>query len=434
MNKVHCKSMIAAVLLMMVCPIALRAQSFQPLNGGFEQWDGSGSTAEPTHWNSFATSDGTYSGMASTPHHYHRNGGRPGTTGSSYLTIYTKSIIGIKANGNMTTGRIHAGSMSASSSDNYNYTQRSNSDFSQPFTATPDSMCVWVSYYAKDAGSEASITATIHGDSDFKDPNDINTASLYAGIVKIEFGRTTTHPVLPDWQLKKVPVVYNGTAAPAYLLISLTTNKTPGSGDANDSLLVDDIYFIYSSWLTDVRLNGATLEGFSKGHLDYSARVSSFDSVDISYTTEVNDATVAVAWDSISDTVRLYTLTVTAEDGVTQHVYSIEITSEENGQGGTGDDDDDDDDGDDDGDDEGISGVEELRLAVSPNPSDGLFRISVEGTQLRQVEVFDLGGKSYGLWTVKCGQLDVSALPAGTYVIRATTTQGKVFATSIVKN
>ena len=34
---------------------------YQLPNPGFEQWDG-GTTSEPTHWNSFATSDGTFSG------------------------------------------------------------------------------------------------------------------------------------------------------------------------------------------------------------------------------------------------------------------------------------------------------------------------------------------------------------------------------------
>ena len=36
-------------------------------NPGFEQWDG-GNTSEPTHWNSFATSDGNYATLASSPH------------------------------------------------------------------------------------------------------------------------------------------------------------------------------------------------------------------------------------------------------------------------------------------------------------------------------------------------------------------------------
>ena len=158
-------------LLLAAFSLTATAQNYQIPNGGFEDWDDAAATAEPAHWNSFATSDGTFSGFASTPHHYHRQGGRPGTSGQSYLTIYSTSIIGIVANGNMTTGRIHAGGLSASSSDNYNYTQRSQSDFSLPFTATPDSLYVWVSFYAADAASKASITATLHGANDFRDPN-----------------------------------------------------------------------------------------------------------------------------------------------------------------------------------------------------------------------------------------------------------------------
>ena len=135
----------------------LHSQSFQLLNAGFEQWDG-GSGSEPTHWNTFESSDGTYASMASDNHHYRRAGHRTGGSGSYYLTIYTKSIMGVKANGNMTTGRIHAGSMSAGSSSNYNYTQRSNSDHSQPFTATPDSMYLWVSFYAGSGSSTAQVS------------------------------------------------------------------------------------------------------------------------------------------------------------------------------------------------------------------------------------------------------------------------------------
>ena len=100
---------------------SLNAQTIYQLpNAGFEQWDSDELTAEPTNWNSFATSDGPWASLASSPHHYHRHGSRPGGTGSHYLTIYTQSIIGIKANGNMTTGRIHAGGITPTSSDNYN--------------------------------------------------------------------------------------------------------------------------------------------------------------------------------------------------------------------------------------------------------------------------------------------------------------------------
>ncbi len=166
--------------LMASATIALGQSTFQLPNAGFEQWDG-GYDKEPTYWNTFESSDGSYASLASDNHHYRRSGHRPGGTGNYYLTIYTKSIIGIKANGNMTTGRIHAGSMSAASEENYNYTQRSNSEHCRPFTATPDSMYVWVSFYAASSSSVAQVEAIIHGDNDFRAPNHVGDASKYKG-------------------------------------------------------------------------------------------------------------------------------------------------------------------------------------------------------------------------------------------------------------
>ena len=175
--------------MLMAC-LSARGQ-YQLENSGFEQWDGD-NTSEPAHWNTFSSADGSYAGLASSNHHYRRAGGRPGSSGNYYLTIYTRSIMGVKANGNMTTGRIHAGAMSATSSDNYNYTQRSNDAFSQAFTATPDSLRVWVSYYAADAASEASVEVFIHGDCDFRTPNDAGDKSLEWGHARVAVTRTTS--------------------------------------------------------------------------------------------------------------------------------------------------------------------------------------------------------------------------------------------------
>ena len=57
---------------------------YQLSNSGFESWDGSAIDAEPTHWNSFATCDGTWSSFASQTHHYQpskRFGERSGLQG-----------------------------------------------------------------------------------------------------------------------------------------------------------------------------------------------------------------------------------------------------------------------------------------------------------------------------------------------------------------
>ena len=389
-----------AIGLSLLATVSLSAQNnYQLPNNGFESWDGSANDAEPTHWNSFATCDGSWSSLASSTHHYHRHGSRPGGTGSHYLTIYTQSILGIKANGNMTTGRIHAGSLSASSSDNYNYTERSNADHSCPFTATPDSMYVWVSFYAGSGNSVAQVEAVLHGNSDFKAPNDVSNTSLYKGRAVAEFTRTTTSDSQMQWQLMKVPFVYNGTSTANYMLVNMTTNKNPGEGDGYDSLSVDDIEFIYSAWLTSIKVNGEAVEGFQKDNFYYSVSVEDMDALQsavVEGVTEVADATVSVSRETISDTSVRVTLTVKAEDSVTVREYHVVLST-------------------------GMPVVsiadvqQEEALRVYPNPVENVLNVKGDG----RVMVCDVTGR-----VVKeaesCGsvQIDLSSLPAGVYFVR----------------
>ena len=369
---------------------------YQLPNAGFEQWDG-GNESEPTHWNTFGTSDGSYASLASSNHHYRRPGHRTGGNGDYYLTIYTKSIIGVKANGNMTTGRIHAGSTSASSSSNYNYTQRSNSDHCQPFTATPDSMYVWVSFYAGSSGSVAQISAIIHGDNDFKSPNNEDQTELYTGRAVAQTSRTTTSASQMNWQQVKVPFVYDGTAQPAYILVSLTTNKTAGAGDKNDSLSIDDIEFIYSAWLTDISIDGTTVDGFEKGRFNYTIHVddiADFGVDNISYTSEVEDVNVERSITEIDDTTIIISLSVTAEDEVTQKTYNITATSGMPGQTVA------------------IKDIDSHKVLLFPNPAKEHITVNCDGL----LELTNMRGLTVLHRRCNSGDIvDISNLPHGVY-------------------
>lgn len=369
---------------------------FQLPNPGFEQWDGN-STSEPTYWNSFATADGSFAGAASTPHHYRRSGGRPGASGSHYLTIYTKSILGIKANGNMTTGRIHAGAMTAASSENYNYTQRGNSDHCQPFSGTPDSMYVWVSFYAQSEGSQAQVSAFLHGNNDFQSPNHENNADLYCGKATIQFPRTTTSASSMQWQQLRIPFVYDGNASPAYMLINLTTNATPGSGDANDSLSIDDIEFIYSSWLNGISVGGEPISWFSKGTMDYTVGVSDTSQLttsEVTATPEASDATLRIDRSRLDDTTALVAITVTAEDGVTMHTYCVTLTSSNS---------------------VGIDAVKGNPVQIYPNPATDRITVEAEG----EVSLHDLTGRLLTTRTVHGSDtFDLTPFPSGVYLLR----------------
>lgn len=390
-------------LATMFTPMLQAQNTFQLPNAGFEEWDGTGLSDEPTHWNSFASSDGSWAALASSPHHYHRYGSHPGGTGSSYLTIYTQSIIGIKANGNMTTGRIHAGSMSASSSDNYNYTERSNADHSLPFTATPDSMYVWVSFFAYHTVSEAQVEAILHGDNDFRAPNDVSDPSKYKGRAVIHTTRTTEYPDQMGWTLLKAAFNYNGSSTGNYMLVNMTTNNTPGAGEGDDSLSIDDIVFIYSAWLNGINVDGTPVADFDKGRFDYTVRLadtSRLGTAPVEAITEVSDATVNMTRERLSDTSAKVTITVTAEDSVTVRVYSVMLTAPTEPAP------------------VGIAETEDVTtFKVYPNPAQTILNIVAEG----EVTITDMRGSV--MTTHQCHgttQIDISNLPQGAYIIRAT--------------
>lgn len=83
----------------------------------------------------------------------------------------------------------------------------------------------------------------------------------------------------------------------------------------------------------------------------------------------------------------------------------------------------------------GISGIDGVRMTVSPNPSSGPVHVAVEGAQLRQIELFDLSGRRiYGSSELRApgSEADLSGLAPGTYLLRAATSRGDVVAKIII--
>lgn len=320
-----------AGLLICLWPASHTFAQYQLTNPGFENWDGTASSARPLGWSSFPQADGSYASLASTAQHAHRTGGRPGTAGSSFVTIWTRSVFGIKANGNMTTGQIHAGAMSASSSDNYNYTHRG-STYCHTFSGTPDSMYVWVSFYAASSSSTAAVRAYIHGNNDFRDANDVNDATLYKGKAVAQFTPTTSNASSRTWVQQKVPFVYDGFSSVNYILMSMTTNVTPGGGAANDSLSVDDIEFIYSAWLDNISINWDSIDDFQRGRLDYTDTVATYSLLQgstVQFSPQASDATVTVDTLWLNSHTRQFQLHVLAEDSVTTRTYTVTLVGPE---------------------------------------------------------------------------------------------------------
>ena len=229
-------------------------QQFQ--NYTFEEWETvKDGCVEPKNWNSFMTADAGSAAFVGDLSKYLKDQvsksteKRPGSTGSYSAKIFstaTKILVTIVANGNMTTGKIYAGSTSANNDGNYNFTKRSDDNFNTKITTIPDSLTVWVAFKPKDASSNARITTTLHGDTDLKQlaKSGDSPTNMVCATANQEIAATSTSAVV--WKRVTIPFTKGSHNDPRYILTTFNTNKTPGGGSEGDELYVDDICLIYN--------------------------------------------------------------------------------------------------------------------------------------------------------------------------------------------
>ncbi len=238
------KKLSLAVLCLLVFAAGIAKAQNQVNNSGFENWENIGAaTEEPLEWNSFKTGSGSL--VAFTAQEIKRSPVvRMGATETYSCVLWSKSTLGIIANGNISTGQINADNMVPTDPTNYNITHTANPAFSETIGMKPDSLVIWVRFKPANAtGTDsARIHAIIHDTYDCKDPIDAASLPHVVGEATLNFESTNN-----VWIRKSFPFVYNGAAtSPDYILISVTTNKTPGGGSAGDSLYIDDMEMIYN--------------------------------------------------------------------------------------------------------------------------------------------------------------------------------------------
>ena len=179
--------------------------------------------------------------------------------------MWPKSVMGVTANGNLTCGRMNAGSMSASGSSNYNYTQRSDSRFNTPINTIPDSLAVWVCFRSASADQNARARAIIHGDADFREVANgtFDPSDKLVAMASRSFKRTSTSEGSYTWRRLSIPFVEQGPCHdPRYILFTITTNEIPGQGGTSDDMYVDDILLIYNP---SVRMGAIEKDHFMMG-------------------------------------------------------------------------------------------------------------------------------------------------------------------------
>ncbi len=232
------------VFLFFSCCLYLNAQIQLP-NAGFEEWDTPGKNQEPLGWNSFTSASGSglaYS-LGRAKQVFECYDIRPGSSGKKSILIVSRSILGHIVNGTVTTGQLNLGSIRPQSPENYIITRSKNNAFHQLFHGLPDSIVFWTKFNSDDISNQAFMKLILHENRDVADTLKPEKSPLSPIIAQ---ATTYINPTQKKWQRISIPLeYYNKQKKPAFLLLIFTTNEKPGGGSAVDSLLLDDIQFIY---------------------------------------------------------------------------------------------------------------------------------------------------------------------------------------------
>jgi hypothetical protein len=242
---------------------------YQIKNSGFENFKDNG---EPLAWHGFKSASGTLASSAKGTL-AQSDDVRSGATGSSAV-ITSGSTFGIINNGTMTTGQLNAGNISATNTANHSHMDMSSTAVDQngdPFYTVmhgrPDAIKFWLKFTqgtAQNTYKYATMSAIITDGSYYQDPEDKNYTN------KLATAKNNTIETC-SWSEFTVPFNYvdesiNGQA----LLVTFSTNATPGKGSSGDQVFVDDIALVYNATITGITIKGQALAGFSQDVMEYN--------------------------------------------------------------------------------------------------------------------------------------------------------------------
>ena len=247
-------------------------EGYQMPNPSFELWHPSDEThVEPDGWHSFETATGALAAFGG----HHLTKSKNAHSGESCARIYSSSILGIVANGTMTTGRLNADAMIATDPANNAYLDTSMPEldgagkpFYIPLYSRPDSIAVWVRFRQGSVNPDhpyANISAVITDGTYYQDPED----KVYTNVVaKAKNDKIATTD--GEWVRVTAPFVYTENAVePKAILVTISTNADAGQGSDGDEVLVDDIELIYNAKVTSLKINGQDVPGFSSEVMNY---------------------------------------------------------------------------------------------------------------------------------------------------------------------
>lgn len=264
--------------------VAAYAQTFQIPNSDFETWSTDNNITEPRYWHGFKSATGNLASQA-TSTLLKSNDVRTGASGSSAV-IASKSIYGVVANGTMTNGRLMAQSMTASSTWNHSEmdqnstaTDKWGDKFYTALNAKPDAIKTWLKFTQGTASANypyATLSAILFDGDKYQDPEPKkgDSSSIIGGTTytqddvdyaaaRVAAKAQNKQIATGDWRELFIPFNYTDANKAKAILVTISTNATPGKGSANDQVWVDDMELVYNAGINNIALNGVTLEGFN---------------------------------------------------------------------------------------------------------------------------------------------------------------------------
>ena len=289
-------------------------EGYQVPNSNFETF---GASKEPNRWHSFQSVTGSFANSAKTDAAISSDQTRPGSTGKSCVLIKSREIgfwfIKVIANGTLTTGRLKAGSTTATDTRNNSFLDLANKD--------KDGLTLWVKFkHGKPSAAHpyATAKAVITDGTYYQLPEEKGkTYKKMAEAINNDIADTKG-----EWKRLSIPFKYvNNSIDPKAILVTLSTNADAGEGSGSDELYVDDLELVYNFGVEGISIKGQALANFAENTTEYTHVVGNATANDITVktkgqgmlvakTVENGKATVLVASNDLSK-YRLYTINVT---------------------------------------------------------------------------------------------------------------------------
>lgn len=332
--------------------VAAYAKTFQIPNSDFETWSTDNDITEPRYWHGFKSATGNLASQA-TSTLLKSNDVRTGASGSSAV-IASKSIYGVVANGTMTNGRLMAQSMTASNTWNHSEmdqnstaTDKWGDKFYTALNAKPDAIKTWLKFTQGTTNAQypyATLSAILFDGDKYQDPEPKkgDSSSIIGGTkytqddadyaaARVAAKAQNKQIATGGWRELSIPFNYTDANKAKAILVTISTNATPGKGSANDQVWVDDMELVYNAGINNIALNGVTLEGFAFDaatktyDLSYSGVALSLTADNFDVTADGQSAMVVKNVENLGGGNYRVVIAVTSPDFKNYDLYTINV-------------------------------------------------------------------------------------------------------------